>query len=150
MKEKEELLGSSYFFCPPLWLPAKNVLYLSFVQPIWFPAIPQKQGGRKRSWLPLCPSSLVFRTVAFCVTCKVAPASGKITYLWRCPLNRQDGNTGTGTNFLADALHLWPVLIMTSAYTLVTGRSWESRAGSKTGFAVIEDTVQAETVTSIW
>jgi len=52
MNEKE-LLGSFYFFNPPLWLPAKNMLYLSLVQPIWFPPLPQKQGGRK-SWFPLC------------------------------------------------------------------------------------------------
>lgn len=142
MKEKE-LQGSFYFFCPPLWLPVKNMLYLSSVQPI-------QEGGRKRSWFPLCPGSLVFRTVVFCGTFKEAPASGKITNLWNCPLSRQDGNTSTSTNFLADTLHLCPVVMMTSACTLVAGRSWESRAWSKPSFAVIEDTVQAETVTDIW
>lgn len=148
--EEETTAGLFLHFLSPSMAACKNMLYLSLVQPIWFPPLPQNQGGRKRSVFPLCPSSLVFRRVLFCGTCNIAPASGEITYLWRYPLSRQDGNTSTGTDFFADALHLCPVLIMTSACTLVTGRSWESRAWSKPSFAVIEGTVQAETVTGIW
>lgn len=137
------------FFCPPLWLTVKNNLYLSLVQPITSPALPWKQGGKKISWFQLCPSSFILKTVFFCGTCKVALASEKKMQLWKCSLSRQDGNPSTSTNFLADALQLRPVLRKICACTLVTGRNWESRAWSKASFAVIDNTVQAKTVTGV-